>query len=60
MKTFTDHKLRRQDPGDRRRPRRMPRRTSTSRLAVTNPTPLSIPFIIEDFVPEVAKAVDGS
>ena len=29
-------------------------------LAVTNPTPLSIPFVIERFVPEVAKAVDGS
>ena len=29
-------------------------------LAVTNPTPLSIPVIIKDFVPEVAKAVAGS
>jgi iron complex transport system substrate-binding protein len=29
-------------------------------LAVTNPTPLSIPVIIKDFVPEVAKAVEGS
>jgi iron complex transport system substrate-binding protein len=29
-------------------------------LAVTNPTPVSIPFIIERFLPEVAKAVDGS
>ena len=29
-------------------------------LAVTNPTPLSIPFVIEHFVPEVANAVDGS
>ena len=29
-------------------------------LAVTNPTPLSIPFVIDRFVPEVAKAVDGS
>jgi iron complex transport system substrate-binding protein len=29
-------------------------------LAVTNPTPLSIPVIIKDFVPEVAKAVQGS
>lgn len=28
-------------------------------LAVTNPTPLSIPYVIEHFVPEVAKAVDG-
>ena len=29
-------------------------------LAVTNPTPLSIPVIIEQFLPEVAKAVAGS
>jgi iron complex transport system substrate-binding protein len=29
-------------------------------LAVTNPTPLSIPVIIEEFVPEVARAVAGS
>ena len=29
-------------------------------LAVTNPTPLSIPTIIDDFVPEVSKAVQGS
>jgi iron complex transport system substrate-binding protein len=29
-------------------------------LAVTNPTPLSIPYTLEHFVPEVAEAVDGS
>jgi iron complex transport system substrate-binding protein len=29
-------------------------------LAVTNPTPLSVPFIIEEFVPDVAKAVEGT
>ena len=29
-------------------------------LAVTNPTPLSIPYTIENFVPDVAEAVDGS
>lgn len=29
-------------------------------LAVTNPTPLSIPYIVEEFVPEVSKAVSGS
>jgi iron complex transport system substrate-binding protein len=29
-------------------------------LAVTNPTPLSIPFVIEHFLPEAAAAVDGS
>jgi iron complex transport system substrate-binding protein len=28
-------------------------------LAVTNPTPLSIPFVIASFVPEVARAVAG-
>ena len=28
-------------------------------LAVTNPTPLSIPFIVEKFLPEVAEAVAG-
>lgn len=29
-------------------------------LAVTNPTPLSIPYIIENFVPHVAKAIAGT
>ena len=29
-------------------------------LAVTNPSPLSIPFTIENFLPQVAQAVDGS
>jgi iron complex transport system substrate-binding protein len=29
-------------------------------LAVTNPTPLSIPFIVDNFVPHVAEAVAGS
>ncbi|MET9022658.1 iron-siderophore ABC transporter substrate-binding protein [Actinopolymorpha sp. NPDC004070] len=29
-------------------------------LAVTNPTPLSIPYVIEHFVPHVAKAADRS
>ena len=29
-------------------------------LAVTNPSPLSIPYTIEHFLPEVAQAVDGS
>ncbi|GAB3652086.1 iron-siderophore ABC transporter substrate-binding protein [Nocardioides korecus] len=29
-------------------------------LAVTNPTPLSIPTILDDFVPEVSAAVQGS
>ena len=29
-------------------------------LAVTNPTPLSIPVVLHDFVPEVVKAIQGS
>ncbi len=29
-------------------------------LAVTNPTPLSIPYIVDEFVPNVAAAVDGA
>ena len=29
-------------------------------LAVTNPTPLSVPVIIDQFLPEVSKAVQGS
>ena len=29
-------------------------------LAVTNPTPLSIPYTIEHFLPQVAEAVDGT
>jgi iron complex transport system substrate-binding protein len=29
-------------------------------LAVTNPTPLSIPFIVDEFVPHVAEAIEGS
>lgn len=29
-------------------------------MAVTNPTPLSIPYVLKHFVPEVAKAVDGA
>lgn len=29
-------------------------------LAVTNPSPLSIPFTVENFLPQVAQAVDGS
>lgn len=28
-------------------------------LAVTNPTPLSVPVIVRDFLPQVADAVDG-
>ena len=29
-------------------------------LAVTNPTPLSIPYVVDEFVPAVAEAIEGS
>ena len=29
-------------------------------LAVTNPTPLSIPYIVDEFVPHVAEAIEGA
>jgi iron complex transport system substrate-binding protein len=29
-------------------------------LAVTNPSPLSVPYIVENFLPDVAKAAQGS
>ncbi|WP_185995343.1 iron-siderophore ABC transporter substrate-binding protein [Nocardioides campestrisoli] len=29
-------------------------------LSITNPTPISIPFIVENFLPKVAEAADGS
>lgn len=29
-------------------------------LAVTNPTPLSIPYVVDEFVPHVAEAIAGS
>ncbi len=29
-------------------------------LAVTNPSPISIPYVIDHFVPEVAAAIDGT
>jgi len=59
MKTFTDHKLVGKIPAiaDGRAYAEENKHVS---LAVTNPTPLSIPFIVEEFVPEVAKAVEGS
>ena len=59
MKTFTDHKLVGKIPAieDGRAYAEEDKHVS---LAVTNPTPLSIPFIVEEFVPEVAKAVEGS
>ena len=59
MKTFTDHQLVGKIPAiaDGHAYAEEDKHVS---LAVTNPTPLSIPFIIEEFVPEVAKAVEGS
>jgi iron complex transport system substrate-binding protein len=32
----------------------------TLAMASTNPTPLSIPTIVSDFLPDVAKAVEGA
>ena len=59
MKTFSDHKLVGKIPAiaDGRAYAEEDKHVS---LAVTNPTPLSIPFIVDEFVPEVAKAVEGS
>ena len=59
MKTFTEHKLVGKIPalasGHAYAEVDKPLAT-----AVTNPTPLSIPVVLERFVPEVAKAVAGS
>ncbi len=59
MKTFTDHKLVGKIPAIEEG-RAYAEEDKHVSLAVTNPTPLSIPFIVEEFVPEVAKAVEGS
>ena len=59
MKTFTDHKLIGEIPAiaDGHAYAEPDKHVS---LAVTNPTPLSIPYVIEHFVPHVAQAVDRS
>ncbi|SDS06097.1 iron-siderophore ABC transporter substrate-binding protein [Actinopolymorpha singaporensis] len=57
--TFTEHKLIGKIPAiaDGRAYAEPDKHVS---LAVTNPTPLSIPYVIEHFVPHVAHAVDRS
>jgi iron complex transport system substrate-binding protein len=59
MKTFTDHKLIGQIPAVASGHAYAEEDKAVS-LAVTNPTPLSIPVVIEQFLPEVVKAVAGS
>ena len=59
MVTFTDHKLVGKIPAIAGGHAYAEQDKHVS-LAVTNPTPLSIPYIIEKFVPEVAKAAAGS
>jgi iron complex transport system substrate-binding protein len=59
MKTFTDHDLVGRVPAIARGHAYAEADKHVS-LAVTNPTPLSIPFIVDRFVPHVAEAVEGS
>ncbi len=59
MKTFADNKLLGQIPAIASGNAYAEEDTTIS-LAVTNPTPLSIPFIIDEFIPDVTKAVEGS
>jgi iron complex transport system substrate-binding protein len=59
MKTFRDHKLVGKVPAIAGGHAYAEEDKHVS-LAVTNPTPLSIPFIIEEFVPSVVRAVQGS
>jgi len=59
MKTFTDHKLVGKIPAIESG-NAYAEADKTIATAVTNPTPLSIPVIVEEFVPEVTKAIEGS
>jgi iron complex transport system substrate-binding protein len=59
MKTFRDHKLVGKIPAIESGNAYAEEDKHVS-LAVTNPTPLSIPYIIEEFVPSVVRAVQGS
>ncbi len=59
MKTFTDHELVGKIPAIENGNAYAEEDKHVS-LAVTNPSPLSIPYIIEKFVPDVAEAVQGS
>jgi len=59
MKTFTDHELIGKIPAiaDGHAYAEEDKHVS---LAVTNPSPLSIPYVIDKFLPDVAEAVKGS
>jgi iron complex transport system substrate-binding protein len=59
MKTFRDHKLVGKVPAIAEGHAYAEEDKHVS-LAVTNPTPLSIPYIVEEFVPSVVRAVQGS
>ena len=59
MKTFADNELIGQIPAIRSGHAYAEPSKEVS-MSVTNPTPLSIPFIIDSFVPHVADAVAGS
>lgn len=59
MQTFTDHNLIGQIPAIKEGHAYAEEDKHVS-LAVTNPSPLSIPYVIENFLPHVAEAVDGS
>ena len=58
MKTFADHDLIGQIPAVEAGHFHAEEDKHVS-LAVTNPTPISIPYVIEHFVPEVAQAIEG-
>ncbi len=59
MKTFTDHDLVGKIPAIASG-HAYAEEDKPVALAVTNPTPLSIPVVIEQFLPKVAKAITGS
>lgn len=59
MKTFSDHKLVGRIPAIAKGHAYAEENKKVA-LAVTNPTPLSIPYIVEQFVPEVVRAIAGS
>ncbi len=59
MKTFTDNQLLGKIPAIEDG-RAYAEANKAVALAVTNPTPLSVPVIIDKFVPKVSAAVQGS
>ena len=58
LQTFTDHELIGEIPALEAGQAYAEEDKHVS-LAVTNPTPLSIPYIVEHFLPHVAQAIDG-